>query len=463
MRQTFKNYLNTLMDKKVAVIGLGISNAPLVDALLEAGIYTIVRDKRTAGELGGEAENLSNRGAILKLGEHYLDELSEDVIFRTPGLMPSNPAILEAVKNGAELTSEMETFFKVCPCKKIGITGSDGKTTTTSIIAELLKNQAENVYVGGNIGTPLLTAADDMKDDDIAVLELSSFQLISMKESPDIAVITNISPNHLNIHGDLDEYIDAKRNIYMHQKPCDRVVLNKDREITRDFAKTAPADEILFFSHRSRLINGVFLEDGVIYEAREGKITEITRAEDILLPGAHNLENYMAAFAAVRDLVSIDVMRETGKTFKGVEHRIELVRERGGVLYYNDSIASSPTRTIAGLRSFDKKVILIAGGKDKGITFDELAAEINMRVKKLVLTGMAANQIYGAVINAPGFSEKLEIVMRDDFTEAVLEASKSAVAGDIVLLSPACTSFDRFRNFEERGNLFKDIVNGVQH
>ena len=451
---TFKEYLVSIKDKRVAVIGAGISNTPLIEALQEAGIETTVRDQ--------------------KQGSDYLDNLTEDIIFRTPSLMPTNPALVEAVSRGAVLTSEMELFFDLCPCKIIGVTGSDGKTTTTSIIAELLKNEGRTVHLGGNIGRPLLRTADSMDKDDIAVVELSSFQLISMKKSPHIAVVTNLSPNHLDIHADMVEYIEAKSNIFAHQGEGDRAVFNLDNEVTRRYAAVAQADEILMFSRRKKVLDGIFLEDDHIFESKNGVINVIMPSDDIILPGIHNVENFMAAFAAVQGLVSISAMSKTARTFKGVAHRIELVRELHGVKYFNDSIASSPSRAVAGLRSFEpykqdgrRNVILIAGGKDKDMSFDELGSVVLRYVKTLVLTGLTAEKIRDAVINAPGYIEpgnpgcegSPEIVMCDDFENAVITASKAAQLGDIVLLSPASTSFDRFKNFEERGNLFKQIVN----
>jgi len=471
-----KDYINKLKNKKIAVVGAGVSNTPLIEALLVADIDTTIRDKRPHDELGETAALFEKQGAKLKLGDDYLCNLTEDVIFRTPGLMPSNPAIIGAVARGAILTSEMEAFFDICPCKKIGVTGSDGKTTTTSIIAELLKNAGETVHLGGNIGTPLLSKVDDMQPDDIAVIELSSFQLITMQKSPEIAVVTNLAPNHLDIHSDMDEYIMAKSNIFIHQKQTDRVIFNYDNDITMEYAKKAPVDEKIFFSRRERVENGIYLDNGTIYESVSNGLAAIMRADEIFLPGAHNIENYLAAFAAVSGMVSYDVMRRTASSFRGVEHRIEFVRELRGVKYYNDSIASSPSRTIAGIKALTmdedgnwiksgrRKIILVAGGKDKGVAFDELGGEIIARVKKLVLTGMAAGQISDAVTNAskqktPDCSNALEVHQSDDFADAVQIASKLAEDGDIVLLSPACTSFDCFKNFEERGNTFKDIVN----
>ena len=376
-------------------------------------------------------------------------------------MRPDLPEMTSAVQNGAVLTSEMEVFFDVCPCRMIGVTGSDGKTTTTSIIAELLRASGHTVHVGGNIGTPLLNQADDMQEDDFAVLELSSFQLMTMKKSPPVAVVTNITPNHLDMHLDMDEYVEAKRNILRYQSPSDTAVLNIDNEITRAFSETARAN-VLTFSLKRPVENGVYLDGETIYTVGGSKAEPLLETSRIYLPGIHNIENYMAAFAAVRGLVDRETYRKVAETFKGVTHRIELVRTLNGVRYYNDSIASSPTRTIAGLRSFKQKVILIAGGKDKGVPFDTLGPEIVEHVKTLVLTGLTAPKIRAAVENAPGYNGSPVILEKEDFNEAVLAAHAAAESGDIVILSPACTSFDRFKNFEERGNTFKEIVNGLE-
>jgi len=457
---TFGEYVGNLKGKRVAVVGAGVSNTPLIGALLSAGVDTTVCDRRPRTELGEAADRFEGLGAALRLGEHYLDGLCADVIFRTPGLMPSEPGLMAAVARGAALTSEMEAFFEVCPCKIIGVTGSDGKTTTTSIIGELLKKEGLTVHVGGNIGAPLLCEADGMRPGDVAVLELSSFQLMTMGKSPDIAVVTNLAPNHLDKHKDMDEYVASKRNIFINQRRSDRAVFNFDNAYTREYA-TAAKGEALFFSREGRVSDGVYLEGGTIFEAKGGEGEAIMQAGEILIPGLHNVENYMAAFAVVRGLVGRDAMLGTARSFRGVRHRIELVRELRGVRFYNDSIASSPTRTSAGLRAFDEKVILIAGGKGKGVAFDELGAEIVSHVKKLVLTGLTAGQIREAVEKADGYAGAPEILVIDDFKEAVLAAARSAQEGDVVLLSPACTSFDRFRNFEERGDVFSEIVRGL--
>ena len=455
------DYIQSLGRKKLAVVGIGVSNTPLIERLLQDGCDVTACDKSERAALGTVADGLERRGARLRLGPDYLKNLDADVIFRTPGMHPDLPELRDAVARGAVLTSEMEAFFDVCPCPIVGVTGSDGKTTTTTIIARLLEAEGRTVRLGGNIGTPLLTAADAMAETDVAVLELSSFQLMTMTKSPAVAVVTNLTPNHLDMHRDLAEYVEAKRNILRYQGPADVAVLNFDYETTREFAASAPG-EVRLFSRRRRVDNGVYLEDGMILEAVDGAPTPVMEASGIRLRGVHNIENFMAAFAAVRGLVRRETFRRVAGDFGGVAHRCELVRTLRGVDYYNDSIASSPTRTTAGLRAFDQKVILIAGGKDKGIEFDALGPEILDRVKTLVLTGMTGEKIKAAVLNAPGYRGRPDIIEKPDFKDAVLAAHAAASAGDIVVLSPASTSFDRFKNFEERGNTFKELVMSLE-
>lgn len=454
MDMTITEYMTSLKHKRVAVIGIGVSNTPLIRMLLRADIDVTACDKSERQDLGEIADELESLGAHLQLGEDYLRDLEHDVIFRTPGLRPDIPALEEARANGAEITSEMEVFFRVCPCKIIAVTGSDGKTTTTTIISELLKAAGYNVYVGGNIGKPLLPDTAGMEPDDIAVLELSSFQLMTMTQSPDIAVVTNVTPNHLDVHKSMSEYIAAKENVFAHQGKDCLAVFNHDNDITRAFAVNAVGKAVCF-SRQEELPKGVYVKDGAIWS--ENRL--VLKLEDILIPGVHNVENYMAAIAAVEGLVTDEVIQKVAKTFNGVEHRIELVRTLNGVRYYNDSIASSPTRTIAGLRSFKEKVILIAGGYDKKIPFDELGCEVLERVKVLVLTGATAPKIRAAVEAAPGFNgTNPEILEYHDFRQAVLEAHKAAQPGDVVILSPACASFDKFKNFMVRGEAFKKII-----
>ena len=462
MAITLQEYLDSIQGKRVAVIGIGVSNTPLIKTLLNAGISVTACDKAPRENFGPLAEELEHLGAELHLGETYLDGLDQDIIFRSPGIRPDIPSFLAAMEKGSILTSEMEVFFKVCPCKIIAVTGSDGKTTTTTLISEMLKNAGYTVHLGGNIGKPLLSEAGEMKKDDVAVLELSSFQLMTLSDSPDIAVFTNLSPNHLDIHKSMEEYAQAKENIFSHQSREGIAIFNRDNELTNEMAGRAPG-KVLQFSRRQSLENGVFVENDRIVVAQNGQRRELFAPERILIPGLHNVENYLAAIAAVQGMVSDEVILHTAETFPGVEHRIELVRTLRGVRYYNDSIASSPTRTIAGLRSFKQKVILIAGGSDNKIPFDILGKEVQDRVKTLVLTGHTADKIYDAVVTCEGYQEgHPNIIREDDFKNAVVAAHKAAEEGDVVILSPACASFDHFKNFAQRGQIFKQIVNELQ-
>jgi len=459
---SLETYLNSIRGKSVAVIGIGVSNQPLIELLENNGISVTACDKKSREALGDTSDRLEQLGAALQLGPNYLKGLRQDLIFRTPGLRPDVPELMDAVAHGSRITSEMEVFFEVCPCPIIAVTGSDGKTTTTTIIAELLKAAGRTVHVGGNIGHPLLAEVGEMRADDLCVLELSSFQLMTMTHSPHIAVLTNLAPNHLDMHRDMAEYIAAKENIFTHQSAGDVAIFNADNSITRQLSEKALGN-VRLFSRQEEITDGVFLQGDAIFSRKDGAEREVLRVTDIRLPGVHNIENYMAAIAVVDGLVPDETIREFARTFAGVEHRIELVRTLRGVRYYNDSIASSPSRTIAGLHSFQQKVILIAGGYDKHIPFDVLGPEIVEHVKLLILCGATADKIRDSVVNAPGYRAGVpEILTLTDFRGAVEAAAARAEEGDIVTLSPACAAFDQFRNFMERGKTFKEIVNALE-
>ena len=460
---TFESYLATLRGKQVAVIGIGVSNIPLIKLFLKKGIAVTACDKcqREAYDNQPLLLELEALGATLHMGAGYLDDLTQDVIFRSPGIRPDIPAFAQAEANGAVITSEMEVFFHVCPCKTIAVTGSDGKTTTTTIIAKLLEAAGYHVHLGGNIGRPLLPDIESIQPDDLAVLELSSFQLMTMDTSADIAVVTNLAPNHLDVHKGMEEYIAAKKNIFLYQNAQQKVVLNRDNDITYSFVPEANG-QVTLFSRQNPLDEGVVLEDGVICVKKDGNTRKVLPVADILLPGVHNIENYEAAIGAVDGLVPDETIRQFAITFGGVEHRIELVRELHGVKYYNDSIASSPSRTMAGLRSFSQKVILIAGGYDKHIPYDVLGPDLVAHVKAMVLTGATAPKIQAVAEQAPGYdAQALPIYTIDDFADAVYKAVELAQPGDVVILSPASASFDKFKNFMVRGDTFKDLIRAL--
>jgi len=454
VKSRVQNYLESLRDKHVAVLGIGVSNTPLIRLLASSGCQVTACDKKDREDLGDLADDLEALGVSLRLGPDYLDNLEAHIAFRSPGLMPNLPEIADMVRRGMVLTSEMEVFFTLCPCPIIGVTGSDGKTTTTTIIAKLLERAGFTVHLGGNIGRPLLPDVDGMKAGDICVAELSSFQLITMTQSPQIAVVTNIVPNHLDVHSSMGEYVHAKEHIYLHQEDTGRLVLNYDNEITAAFEEQAVA-QVTYFSRTKTLQNGFFLRDNTLWMAKNGQEVAILPRGDIALPGIHNVDNYLAAFAATEGLVPLEVWQKVARTFAGVEHRIEFVRTLDGVTYYNDSIASSPTRTIAGLQSFQQKVILIAGGYDKQIPFDELGEEIGLRVKHLILSGHTAEKIKDSVETT---ESAVEIELCEDMAACVAAAHRVATAGDIVILSPACASFDQFKNFDERGKAYKKLI-----
>ncbi len=465
--------LDRIAQGETTVLGLGISNLPLIDFLLARGARVTVRDKKPCAEIA-QADALEAKGVRFITGEGYLDGAWGDVIFRSPGIRPDLPQIAAAVQAGALLTSEMELFFALTPATVIGVTGSDGKTTTTTLIYRLLEAEAKRshtgakVWVGGNIGAPLLPHVDEMCVRDYAVVELSSFQLQTMRQSPHRAVMTNVTPNHLNWHTDMDEYVAAKSNICRHA-PIRQFVANACDSVTLELARNSDVDVTLFTAKREHYAEVVpeymrprtralYLRDGIIFYGDAKRETPILSTADILLPGIHNVENYMAAIAATWGLVSQDVIVSLARSFGGVEHRLEFVRELDGVRYYNGSIDSSPTRTAAALSALPGKPICICGGSDKHISFDPLAETLLARAGGVVLTGETAPKIKAALLAHAKWDGSLPVVERPLFADAVEAARGMAKPGDIVILSPACASFDQFRNFEERGNTFKTIV-----
>ena len=453
MNKKLEEFKLNIKGKKIDVIGIGISNVPLIKFLAKNNAEVYACDKRTKEQLGNVYEELSDIGVKFSLGENYLDNLQGELIFKTPGMRFDTPELLEAKKRGAEITSEMELFTEFCPAKMIAVTGSDGKTTTTTLINKLLEKEGYKTWLGGNIGTPLFCSLEDIKEDDIVVLELSSFQLHTMKKSPQIAVITNISPNHLDMHKNYQEYIDAKKNIMLYQSTDDILVVNMENEVTCNIGKESSA-KVTGFGWDS--LFDVYSDEEYIYKNGQ----KILKVGDIKIPGRHNVENYMAAIAAVGDMVSVDTIEFVAKDFGGVEHRIELVRTLNGVRFYNSSIDSSPNRTMNTLNVFPEKVIMISGGKDKGIPYDEIGPVIVEHVKTLILIGATAGKIKDALLKSDGH-EAVEVIECDEYSDAVNIAYENAKDGDVVLLSPASTSFDRFKNFEERGRLFKDLVTSL--
>lgn len=457
-----KQFFEQIGGKKIAMCGIGVSNTPLIEKFLNMGARIVACDRRTREQIGEIADQLESKGAELRLGQGYLDNLEVDMIFRTPGMQFDLPELQKARDNGIIVTSEMEVFFDLCPATVFAVTGSDGKTTTTTLIAEMLKAEGKNVFVGGNIGTPLLPEIEKMTKDDFVVVELSSFQLISMRKGPDVAVVTNVAPNHLDVHKDMDEYVGAKKNILLHQNAFSRSVLNLDNDITAGFSDDVRG-QALYFSMNQPIKNGAWLgKDGYLNLSYRGISVPLLHKDDIAIMGDHNVENYLAAISAVWGYVGADSIVKVAHEFTGVEHRIEFVREINGVRYFNDSIASSPTRTIACLKAFNDKVILIAGGYDKHIPFEPMAPYVVEKVKLLILNGPTADKIEKAIKSDENYKNgHPKIVRVNDMKEAVLVAQEMAVSGDIVALSPACASFDAYPNFVARGKHFKELVNNL--
>lgn len=464
MNEKLKEFNTYLKNRKVAVIGLGVSNLPLLDYLHEKGSIVTVFDDRNTEKISKEAiEKVNKYEFETSFGENNLDKLvGFDLIFRSPSCMPTKKELVEEEKRGAIVTSEIEMLMEMAPCKVIGVTGSDGKTTTTSLIYEIVKEAGYNTHLGGNIGIPLFTKLKDIESEDVIVLELSSFQLMNMNISADISVITNITPNHLNIHASYEEYIDAKKNIFKNQKEDGIVVLNYDNELTRNCRLEANG-KVIYFSSKEKLENGIIVDNDVIKECEDRLRKHIINTKDIHLRGMHNYENVAAAIAATKSFIDIDTIVDAIKKFKGVEHRIEFIRELDGVKWYNDSIGTSPTRTIAGLNSFSEDIILIAGGYDKHLDYEPIAKPIVDNVKGLILIGQTSEKIYEAVTKELEKENKeLDIYQCNEFPQIVEVARKIAKTGQVVLFSPASASFDLFENFAQRGNKFKELVNELK-
>lgn len=460
MRYGFEKFEEYIKGKSVALIGAGVSNMAAVDLLLSLGANVTARDGKKDAE---KEAALCAKGVKTVFGENYLEGLCEDVLLKSPGIRPDVPEISAAVAGGSVLTSEMEIFLAFCPCKVYAITGSDGKTTTTTLVSEILKKERElsgkggKVYLGGNIGTPLLPFIREMTAEDAAVVELSSFQLFAMSARTDVAIVTNVTPNHLNWHVDMQEYIDSKAKIFEHQSEGARLVLNAENDITRGFAANAKADVAMFSSKgKPDCARAVFLEGEEVFHNDCGKLTRVLSRDDIKLPGMHNVENYMAAIAALWGEVSEEAILEVARNFGGVAHRIELVRTVGGVKYYNSSIDTSPTRTEAALRSFKEKLIVMVGGYDKNIPLEPLVPLLTEHAKFISATGATGEKIMKLLLDSGYPCDK--IVYTKEFEGAFRAAVGAAHEGDTVILSPASASFDAFKNFEARGNYFKELV-----
>ena len=462
MKQSIESFFQSISGKRIALIGMGRSHMPLIPLFTKYGATVIACDKRDEAALGEIADKAKADGALLSLGEHYLDDIDVDIALRTPGMRFYCDELNALREKGVVISSEMEIFFDICPCRIFAVTGSDGKTTTTTVISEMLKKQGYTVHIGGNIGKPLLPEIESIRPGDVCVVELSSFQLISMRQSPDIAVVTNLAPNHLDIHKDMQEYIDSKKNIILYQNKDNKAVLNLDNEITASFAPECEG-EVVYFSRRQAVERGAYLDGNTIIYTDGEKKTEVLDIRDIKIPGMHNVENYMTAICAVWGVVDVENIVYVARNFGGVEHRAEFVRELDGVKYYNDSIASSPTRTASGTLSlYDFKIILIAGGYDKHLDYTELGDVICRKVKTAILMGATADKIETAIRCSKNYAENNPLIIRvRDMAEAVQAAREHAQSGDIVSMSPASASFDLYKDFDARGKHFKALVNAL--
>ncbi len=483
--------------KHCTVLGYGISNRPLCEWLVTHGIASLtVRDRRTREQMeaDGDIDRLSRLGATVICGEDYLADITGDLVFRTPGIRPDLPPLVLAAERGAVLTSEMELFLALTPVAVIALSGSDGKTTTTTLTARIAeaamaRTGAGRVFLGGNIGAPLLPRVEEMTEADIAVLELSSFQLMTITPAHIFrAALTNISPNHLNWHTDMAEYISAKARLLGVGTDAPRMaVLNAENPHTHALGNTLTYPVVWFSGaydlprdwtpdgyEPARGDAAVYDLDGTVVCRTVEGVTPILPIHRIRLPGRHNVENFMTAVAllcvpagATAPVAMPADVQSVADTFTGVAHRLELVAERDGVRYYNSSIDSSPTRTEAALHALyatDERArppIIICGGRDKNTDFAPLAENLCRYVSAVILTGEAREKILAALRACPLYDpDKLPVTMIADYREAMRSACKMAEAGDTVLLSPACTSFDAFRNFEERGEVFRAIVLG---
>ena len=467
-----EEYINSIKGKKVAFVGMGVANTPCAEFLAKNGIETYACDMRDKKYIGEDVcKRLESLGVHFSLGEHYLDVLPQmDIVFRSHGILPfQNPWIGECIKRGQTVTTEMEVFFKYCPSKIFAVTGSNGKTTTTTLISKMLEAEGYKVFLGGNIGKALMPCLDEITKDDIAVVELSSFQLLTMgnmKNKPDVAVVTNIECTHQDHHISLDEYVDAKRNVLIYQNASQRTVLNADcdysigNSVYHDMRYDVRG-QLFEFSIKHPVENGAYMDgNGNIYYAENGKKTLVMYKSDIIIPGMHNVENYCTAISAVWGMVGVDTIKKIAQTFGGVEHRIEFVREFDGVRYYNDSIATSPSRVISGLKAFGTKIIVLMGGSDKGNDMSEMVPYILKYVKLLVLNGATADKIYDTIVADPNYKDSGIVIEKVPTMAEALEVAKSkAQPGDIVSLCPACPAFDQFKTFEYRGREFKRLVN----
>ncbi len=436
----------------IALLGGGVSHRPLLSLLPAWGYRVSLYDTKDASDFTDLWQTYPQ--VDFHFGKHALDSVQESILFRSPGIRPDRFGILTAQAQGAVLTSETEQFLLHAPCPVIGVTGSSGKTTTASLIHALLSCAGRTSFLGGNIGVPLLASLPALTKDHLAVAELSSFQLMDLRVSPRVAVLTNLSENHLDYHTDMEEYLFAKAGIFLHS-PCKQVILNFDDPYTKRFSALVPKGaEIRYFGFGNKDSLFVSCHDGYLWKEKEPWVA----VEELRLPGQHNLQNFMAAITACAEEIDRETARQVAREFSGVPHRLQPIPTHNGIRCYNSSIDTTPARTLVTLQALAAdagKIHLILGGYDKKLSFAPLIPSLSSFAKSITLTGATAPKIRTALQEANCTLPTFHIC---DFDTAVKQAYRAASPGDIVLLSPACASYDAFPNYEKRGQRFCEII-----
>jgi UDP-N-acetylmuramoylalanine--D-glutamate ligase len=447
---------------RILILGAARQGLALARWMAQHGARVTLSDKRTQSELAASSKLLSGLPIEWALGGHPLELLDgADVLCLSGGVPLTLPIVAEAIKRGLPLTNDTQVFMEAVPCNTIGITGSAGKTTTTTLVGRMAKNMyGDKAFIGGNIGDPLINYVDDMKVDDVSILEISSFQLEQMTISPNLAVILNITPNHLDRHGTMTAYTAAKARILDFQNINDTAVLGHD-DIGAWTLRDKVKGRLYTFSLHDldEELNGAYLHDGLLNLRDDNAYLPLMLREKVLLRGDHNVSNVLAAFTIGHVAgFTLDAMLQAVEDFHGVAHRLELVRELHGVRWYNDSIATAPERAMAAVRAFDEPIVLMLGGRDKDLPWEDLAELIHERVDHVVLFGEAAEKIKKAVTNSKSGKRTKSVARCPGLHEAVVKAAEVAESGDVVLLSPGGTSYDEFVDFEERGERFRQWV-----
>ena len=455
----FNSFKEELKQSKIAVIGAGVSNIPLIKYLIKLNCNITLFDNKEFYKLNNDIKDLINNQTInAYLGKDNLTKLKGfNIIFRSPSMLPTNEYLEKEKSRGAIITTEVEQVIKYSKAKIIGVTGSKGKTTTTSIINEIMTKMGYITYLGGNIGIPLFDKLDEITKEDIVILELSSFQLMNMEVSPNIALITNISPDHLDIHSSYEEYIEAKKYLFKNQTSKDLLILNNNDEIVKEFNKEAKGNVKYFGINYIK--DSFVLDDNFICYNNE----KILDTNKFILKGKHNYLNICAALNAIKEFINVNnqELENIIASINSVHHRLEFVREINGIKWYNDSASTTPDKSLAGINAFNEDIVLIAGGYDKNIEYDTLALPIINKVSKLILFGATKNKIYDAVMKEikNHTNVKTKIYVMDSLEDVIDIAFKVSEKGEVVLFSPASASFDMFENAYARGDLFKEIVN----